>query len=205
MNQIRLEDLFGRPEAAERLGCTIQTMLNRHNQGVLVGIPLGSRQSPDDGENPLAFVYTERMLTAYEAGERPVTPTDEELRQVMSLADVQALTGLTRTQIEYASLPSCQISRMHVFLRHDVEEYVRTGLRVEVRDGRLPDSSGYDLAQAMTDYRSAHGLSQQGLTELVGFPEVKQLRQILGRIERRETIRVKRYIVDRLLAIVKGE
>ncbi len=196
---MELSELFSRAETSDELDIPVITLKRWHANGRFRGIPVGQR--PSGGAH--VIVYTRRMLDAAKDGRYPIKPTGGELNSVMGKADVVAYAELSDEYVHshthiMKDLPSKVVGGTAVYIRRDVDKFVRTMRpRIQVVGGMVGD---YDLAAPVLAYRQAHGISQQMLADAVGLA-----RQTLGQLELRRDLTLKSDVYGRLTELINEE
>ena len=184
-----LHDLFSNTEAAAHLGIGVDEF---RFDGRITGIPVGQRTNQHTGQpEPLTWVYTRRMLDDYANGRFPITPTEDELRSVLSTEQAAELLGVATTAVSQrvyrGTLPSKKVGKVRLFLRWDIEQ----GQSVTPPD---------DLAPRLADWREANGRSLASLEEPLGVS-----RETIRRFETGEMKTIPVVVYKRILALLEGE
>lgn len=186
---MNLHDLFSNTEAAAHLGFEVDVF---RFDGRITGIPVGQRTNQHTGQpEPLTWVYTRRMLDDYANGRFPITPTEDELRSVLSTEQAAELLGVATTAVSQrvyrGTLPSKKVGKVRLFLRWDIEQ----GQSVTPPD---------DLAPRLADWREANGRSLASLEEPLGVS-----RETIRRFETGEMKTIPVVVYKRILALLEGE
>lgn len=184
-----LHDLFSNTEAAAHLGIGVDEF---RFDGRITGIPVGQRTNQHTGQpEPLTWVYTRRMLDDYANGRFPITPTEDELRSVLSTEQAAELLGVATTAVSQrvyrGTLPSKKVGKVRLFLRWDIEQ----GQSIDPPD---------DLAPRLAGWREANGRSLASLEEPLGVS-----RETIRRFETGEMKTIPVVVYKRILALLEGE
>ena len=184
-----LHDLFSNTEAAAHLGIGVDEF---RFDGRITGIPVGQRTNQHTGQpEPLTWVYTRRMLDDYANGRFPITPTEDELRSVLSTEQAAELLGVATTAVSQrvyrGTLPSKKVGKVRLFLRWDIEQ----GQAIDPPD---------DLAPRLAGWREANGRSLASLEEPLGVS-----RETIRRFETGEMKTIPVVVYKRILALLEGE
>ena len=182
-----LHDLFSNTEAAAHLGIGVDEF---RFDGRITGIPVGQRTNQHTGQpEPLTWVYTRRMLDDYANGRFPITPTEDELRSVLSTEQAAELLGVATTAVSQrvyrGTLPSKKVGKVRLFLRWDIEQ----GQAIDPPD---------DLAPRLADWREANGRSLASLEEPLGVS-----RETIRRFEAGEMKTIPVVVYKRILALLE--
>ena len=182
-----LHDLFSNTEAAAHLGIGVDEF---RFDGRITGIPVGQRTNQHTGQpEPLTWVYTRRMLDDYANGRFPITPTEDELRSVLSTEQAAELLGVATTAVSQrvyrGTLPSKKVGKVRLFLRWDIEQ----GQAIDPPD---------DLAPRLADWREANGRSLASLEEPLGVS-----RETIRRFETGEMKTIPVVVYKRILALLE--
>ena len=188
-----LHDLFSNTEAAAHLGIGVDEF---RFDGRITGIPVGQRTNQHTGQpEPLTWVYTRRMLDDYANGRFPITPTEDELRSVLSTEQAAELLGVATTAVSQrvyrGTLPSKKVGKVRLFLRWDIEQALRKGKTVVPAAG---------LAERLANWREANGRSLASLEEPLGVS-----RETIRRFETGEMKTIPVVVYKRILALLEGE
>ena len=184
-----LHDLFSNTEAAAHLGIGVDEF---RFDGRITGIPVGQRTNQHTGQpEPLTWVYTRRMLDDYANGRFPITPTEDELRSVLSTEQAAELLGVATTAVSQrvyrGTLPSKKVGKVRLFLRWDIEQ----GQAIDPPD---------DLAPRLADWREANGRSLASLEEPLGVS-----RETIRRFEAGEMKTIPVVVYKRILALLEDD
>ncbi len=190
---MNLHDLFSNTEAAEHLGVEVDTF---RFDGRITGIASGQRTNRYSGQpEPLTWVYTRRMLDDYAAGRFPISPTEDELRSVLSTEQAAEVMGVDRTAVSQrvyrGTLPSKKVGKMRLFLRWDIEQALRESTTVDLPTG---------LGQRLADWREAHGLSLTRMEE-----KLLVSREYVRLIETGDVTAVPVPVYERIVALLEDK
>lgn len=101
----------------------------KHAGDKIVPIGIGNKAGDKEAHTNL---FTRRMLDEYCVMNCPVQPNDDEMRQIVSVAEICEWTGLTSSTVKYhltkdkSPLPGKKIGNAWVCLRPDVEKWMET-------------------------------------------------------------------------------
>lgn len=207
------EKLYSRAQAAKELGLTYRQMNYADETGKLRGIDIGTRANvwDENDQVPVMFIYTQRMIDAYKAGELPVTPTDSELEKYVGWGEFIEIMGrsenyLRRNVIDANGIDYAVLAGSYVFLREDVLVLAAKLARVQIKRGQAYDrnlatgeETVIDLAGIINDYLLKTNQSQAKLAE--GIDGLH--RQSISRTVNMETFSIPKPAFDALMARLK--